>query len=128
MLSRLFQQQSIRITTACILVFLTAVVLRTAFVAEMIDQFQQLPPDTQTSFRYGFLTPDSRSYLEAAGNIVEGDLLNAGSLSRPPGYPLFIWACGRVSSRVLTAQAVIGALIPVGTLLLSFLVIRNVLM
>jgi hypothetical protein len=128
MLSRLFQQQSIRITTACILVFLTAVVLRTAFVAEMIDQFQQLPPDTQTSFRYGFLTPDSRSYLESAGRIAKGDLLNAGSLSRPPGYPLFLWACGRVSSRVLTAQAVIGALIPVGTLLLSFLVIRNVLM
>jgi hypothetical protein len=125
MLSRLSKRQSIRISAACVLVFLIAIVLRTAFVVEMIDQFQRFPPDTQKSFRFGYLTPDSRSYLEPAVRIAEGDLLNAGSLTRPPGYPLFIWVCGRVASRVLTAQAVIGALIPVGTLLLSFLIARN---
>jgi hypothetical protein len=120
------RRQPIQISAACILVFLVAVTLRTTFVREMLNQYQQFPPNIQKSFRYGFLTADSRSYIESAGRIAEGDLLNAGSLSRPPGYPLFLWACGRVSSRVLTMQAVLGALIPVCTFLLSFLVARNV--
>jgi hypothetical protein len=115
-----------RIAAACILIFLLSVILRIGFVGEVLKQYDQLSPEAKKEYRYGFLTPDSPSYIEPANRIAHGDFLHAGSLSRPPGYPLFLWACGRSSARVLVAQAVLGALVPVFTLLLSFLIVRNI--
>jgi 4-amino-4-deoxy-L-arabinose transferase-like glycosyltransferase len=112
------------VTIAAVL-FAVALLIRLLFVAEVLDDVSRLPPHLQQSDRTGYLTPDSRSYLDLAGTITRGGLLEAGSLSRPPGYPLFLWACGSSPRCVLGSQAIVGATIPVLTFALCLLTVGN---
>lgn len=72
-----------------------------------LDEDDALPP---------YMTPDTRSYLRPARDILEGDVLDAGTTTRPPGYPLFLAALGLNPTLVLITQALLGSLLPVVTL------------
>lgn len=111
--------------TSCGCVFVVSASLRIAFVREVLNEYAQLPHAVQTSQRYGFLTPDSMSYLEPAGRAAVHDFLHSGSLLRPPGYPVFLAICGQSPSHMLIAQALLGSFIPIATLLLTFYLLRN---
>lgn len=100
-------------------------VLRLGFVEEVLTQYPKLAPNLKMSHRYGFMAPDSMDYIEPAVRLMGGSFLHAGSLMRPPGYPAFLAACGLDPSCTLIAQALLGSLIPVCTLLLTFYLLRN---
>ena len=114
------------LVASCLVVFIMAAILRVGFAQEVLSQHADLSAYMQAASKtYGFMAGDSPSYLRPADRIAAGDLLHAGSLKRPPGYPLFLWLCGRSPNMILIAQALLGSLIPVSTLLLSHHLLRN---
>jgi hypothetical protein len=113
------------LVASCFLVFATAATLRIGFVQTTLNQYADLPASMQASNAYGFMARDSAGYLLPADRIAAGELLHAGSLKRPPVYPMFLWICGRSPDIVLILQALLGSLIPVCTLLLSHHLLRN---
>ena len=114
------------LVASCLVVFIMAAILRVGFAQEVLSQHADLSASMQAASKtYGFMAGDSPSYLRPADRIAAGDLLHAGSLKRPPGYPLFLWLCGRSPNMILIVQALLGSLIPVSTLLLSHHLLRN---
>jgi hypothetical protein len=103
----------------CGSIFLVALVPRLLLVVGILGQVSGLPTGQAERELIGYLTPDSEAYLDAASRLLAGDLMNAGTLTRPPGYPAFLALFGSAPSAVLVAQAVLGSLIPVATFLLT---------
>ncbi len=109
----------------CVLLFFVAVILRLGFVKEVLGQYATLSNRMKASGRFGFLAPDSSTYLNLADNFTSGELLHVGTISRPPGYPAFLWVCGRSPSHILIVQAILCALIPVCAFLFSYHLLGN---
>jgi hypothetical protein len=103
----------------CIGIFLVALVPRLWLVIEVLAQVSELPTGRAERELIGFLTPDSEAYLAPARRLLAGDVLSAGTLTRPPGYPVFLALFGAAPSGVLVAQAILGSLIPMITFLLA---------
>lgn len=94
---------------ACIGVFLLAAFLRLGFVDDVYRQWRTLTPAETSSRAISFLSPDGPSYLQPARAALGGKIWRAGSVRRPPGYPLFLDAAGVRYPLILAAQALLGA-------------------
>lgn len=90
-------------TIAVVALTLTAAAVRLWFVDATLGNGEQAA-----------MTPDSPGYLALAGNLSRGVWATAetgtATLTRPPGYPAFIAACGGSIGVLLTVQAVVSAL------------------
>jgi Dolichyl-phosphate-mannose-protein mannosyltransferase len=75
---------------------------------------------------FEFSGPDSVTYVEPGQSLARGDGFSLGgepTAARPPGYPAFLAAvfslCGQTAfTAVRVAQALLGALVPIGVYLL----------
>lgn len=114
-----------------IALFVSALVLRLVFVHEVIEQNTLLYPDLQASTKAGFLTADSDGYIKLARNFLAGYFTNdlrSYALFRTPGYPAFcavFYDLNLAPGGILIAQAVLGAFIPVLTLMLALMLTGN---
>ena len=110
---------------ACLLVLILSMGLRVFFVGEVLDQYKSLPQKAKASYRTGILTPDSKEYIELAKEIVQGNWIDSGSLSRPPGYPALIAITGINPTTLLYVQALLAGLIPLAIMLTTVLILGS---
>lgn len=113
-------------------VFVGALALRLLFVKEVELHAACLYDDLRTAPKAGFLaSPDSDAYLSLARTFFSsyfGDQAGADALWRTPGYPALLipfTSFGLAPAGILSTQAVLGALIPVLTLLLAQVLTGN---
>jgi len=115
-------------------VFLFALVLRLAFIHELLQQNSLLHNGLNAPQSGGFLTNDSGTYINLAKDFFAGYFgpeSRSEALLRTPGYPAFcalFYSLGLSSAGILIAQAVLAAIVPVLTLLLAHLVTGSTLL
>jgi len=107
-----------RVTYYILLLFLLALGLRLLYASVVLKQFAELSTAEQTSYKIGYLMPDSGGYLEPAADLMKGHIRQAISLIRPIGYPAFLALLRANPSATLYAQAILLSLIPICTFLL----------
>jgi hypothetical protein len=112
------QEDRKRVTCCILLLFLLALGLRLLYANVVFKQFAELSTAEQTSYKIGYLTPDSPGYLEPAADLMKGHIGQAISLYRPIGYPAFLALLRANRSATLYAQAILLSLIPICTFLL----------
>src|ERR1035437_4187930 len=110
-------QEDSRRLMYCTLLFFFALGARLLYANIVLEQFAELPAADQTSYKIGYLTPDSAGYLEPALNLMKGHIAQAVSLTRPIGYPAFLALVGANPTATLHVQALLLSLIPVCTFL-----------
>ena len=109
----------------CSLLFIFALGLRLLYANTVLGQFAELSAADQTSYKMGYLTSDSRGYLELAAELMKGHIAQAVSLIRPIGYPAFLALLGADPTATLNVQALLLSLIPVCTFLLVSVLTEN---
>ena len=116
----------VKLAILILTVFACALSLRLVFVQEVLLQNSCLYGDLNTAPQAGFLaSPDSDAYISLAKTFFSsyfGDQDGWTALWRTPGYPAFLipfYSLGLAPGGILSAQAFLGALIPVLTLLLA---------
>jgi hypothetical protein len=119
------RQADSRRLTHCILLFFFALGLRLLYANTVLEQFVELPVADQTSYKMGYLTPDSAGYLEPALDLMKGHIAQAVSLTRPIGYPAFLALVRANPTTILRVQASLLSLIPVCTFLLVTVLTDN---
>jgi 4-amino-4-deoxy-L-arabinose transferase-like glycosyltransferase len=124
-----------RLIVMVLAVFLCALSLRLAFVREVVVQNSLFYGDLNSAPKAGFLIPpDSDAYVHLAKTFFSsyfGDQAGEEALWRTPGYPAFLipfYRFGLAPTGILVAQAFLGALIPVLTLLLARLLTGSILL
>ena len=118
--------RKVEFTILAVTVFACAAALRLAFVQEVLSQSSYLYGDLNAAPKAGFLAPlDSEAYLTLARTFFSsyfGEQAGDMALWRTPGYPAFLvpfYSLGLVPAGILYVQAVVGALIPLLTLVLA---------
>src|SRR5712691_7579602 len=118
-----------RLTLLTLGITALAAIMRVVFVLLVLGSARAVLPDSRAELpagpsvgRAGFLTNDSPGYIQPAQEVLLGNLRGAGTLERPPGYPLFLALWVVRPAGVLVAQALLGALITSATILLTYLV------
>jgi len=107
-----------RLGILCSLVFAVACLVRLHFAVGVFTAWQELPPDSPARLESGFMRRDSASYIRPARILLTGNIVNAGSVRRPPGYPFFLALFGVSFLPVLVAQSFVSSLVPVAATLL----------
>jgi hypothetical protein len=111
-------RENSKLLSYCTLLFAFAFGLRFFFSSAVLVQFSELPAQDQISYTIGYLTPDSREYLEVSNALMNGHIRDAVSLIRPIGYPAFLALLGDHPTAILYTQALLLSLIPVFSFLL----------
>lgn len=118
--------QKVEFAVLAMTIFACAVALRLAFVQEVLSHSSYLYGDLNAAPNAGFLAPlDSEAYLTLARTFFSsyfGEQAGDMALWRTPGYPAFLvpfYSLGLVPAGILYVQAVVGALIPLLTLVLA---------
>src|SRR5687768_136335 len=111
---------SLRLRVLTVGIAILAGIGRVAFVVAVLASSQRLPPN-----RPGYFTADSPFFLEPAKELLRGNLGGAGTLRCPPGYPAFLAAMGAKPTAILLGQAALGAVIVVGTILMTYILTRS---
>ena len=101
-----------RVFLVCLLILLLAFLLRLDFVLEVFERWSRLPQEHALRDETGFLVRDSDEYLLPARSLLQGDVVNAGDILRPPGYPFFLALFGARALPILVAQATVASLAP----------------